>query len=182
MEILDVFKNTIHKVFPDTEVLSLRNICGEGLSLTHDEYAFFAKQLEYFPEPLSAFLLDGNVNTPDIVEEVLLQDFIAWLLLTHPLSGQLRLCNKLVSLLQQSSPQAHHQIKTTATILQQRIEKTYGDVYLKHFHAVENIDVLIERAMKCQTGQQYVNQVEITGLPRYLSLSHPLAHSLTHSH
>lgn len=56
--ILDIFNGSI---FPNTEVLSLRNICGEGVSLSHEEWDAMAKELEFFPSELVDFLLLENI-------------------------------------------------------------------------------------------------------------------------
>ena len=40
----------------------------------------------------------------------LLEEFVVWLLYRHPLEGKLRLCNKLISLLQTSGPVTHKRI------------------------------------------------------------------------
>lgn len=38
LELLTIFGETVEEVFTKTEVLALRNICGEGISLTHEEW------------------------------------------------------------------------------------------------------------------------------------------------
>lgn len=92
---LNIFGKSISKVFPETEVLSLRNVTGEGISLTHDEYTFMADELQYFPQQLSTYLLESESYEHSLLEETLLGDFIVHLLNVHSLSGGLRLCNKV---------------------------------------------------------------------------------------
>lgn len=53
LEILQIFGNSISKAFPNTEVLSLHNVCGEGTSLTHEENDFLLEELRFFPKILS---------------------------------------------------------------------------------------------------------------------------------
>lgn len=58
LEILQIFGDDI---FPNFEVLSLRNLCGEGTSLTHEEWSVMAEELEFFPHELANYLLERNI-------------------------------------------------------------------------------------------------------------------------
>lgn len=60
LEVLQIFGDSINSVFPDTEVLSLRNICGEGISLTHEEWDYMTSEIMYFPGELAHFLLEKD--------------------------------------------------------------------------------------------------------------------------
>ena len=59
VEVLRIIGQTaLQDVFVNTELLSLRNVRGEGCSLTHDEWKFVTEELEYFPQELTEFLFD----------------------------------------------------------------------------------------------------------------------------
>lgn len=60
MEVLRVFGTAhLRRVFHDAEILSMRNVRGEGCSLTHEDFEFMLKELDYFPAQLVKFLLES---------------------------------------------------------------------------------------------------------------------------
>ena len=104
VEILKIIgKQAINNVFSETETLGIRNIRGEGCTLTQEEWVFISKELQYFPIGLTEFLFEPvSGATAKIVPKKIKQvlaDFIVWLLLRHPLQGSIRVCNKLIPLL-----------------------------------------------------------------------------------
>lgn len=167
---LEIFGNTIDKVFPNTEVLALHNVCGEGISLTHEEQEFMCAELRFFPHELSKFLLKKTHNKLSLVTEALLQDFVVWLLCVHPLSGKSRLCNKLISLLQQSTAVAHEKIFSEATHLQKKIENSFEAVYATLLVDVPDLSLVVKSAMKFQPEKSITNQTTLTGIPKWCGI------------
>lgn len=98
----------------------------EGVNFTHEEWAFVGRFLPIFPIRLSEYLLDlKNVNS---IEPVLV-DFIVCLLANHPLSGYIRVCNKLLPLLHNSSSEYHDIITKEAKQLDKRINEKRDALY-----------------------------------------------------
>lgn len=54
-------KESISRVFANTEVLALRNLMGEGVSLTHEEWRILYPELKYSSEKFTSLLLDRGI-------------------------------------------------------------------------------------------------------------------------
>ena len=103
VEVLRIIgQNALSTVFVNTEILSLRNIRGEGCSLTHEEWEFMLPVLKCFPEELADFLLTpvsgaSAREVPHAIQELMI-DFVLTLLKIHPLKGNIKVCHKLIAL------------------------------------------------------------------------------------
>lgn len=140
---------------------------GEGVSLTHDEWKYASTFLNIFPIRLSAYLLNG-VSSP--LMEPILVDFVDCLLANHPLTGKLRICNKILPLLQFSNNNVHARIKTRAKELQGKISIQRDDVYKQLLDTV-NIQKMEEeiKELSANTQKTIVNQASLTGCPPWYS-------------
>lgn len=170
VEVLEFFEMSVANVFQQTEVLSLRNICGEGISLTHGEWDFMAEGLAFFPRDLSAFLLEGCASDLTPLLEILLRDFVVWQCYTHPETSNIRLLNKILSLLQDCSPFTYKSIIDSSKTLLLKIEKSIAD----HYATLVSPDILASANLKIKRIQQNLNpkkQSDLTGLPKWWNVT-----------
>ena len=174
IEVLKIFRpNALKSVFVHTEILGLRNVHGEGCSLTHEEWVFAAKELRYFPPKLTDFLLKhvsgaGARKVPaDIMPD--LAQFVIWLLCNHPTQGNIRVCNKLIPLCDSTY---HPKFLAEARKLLATIE---GEATTKYEELRVGVDLhtlvssITEIAKKALSnlGQRELKQTSVTGIPKW---------------
>ena len=177
VEIMKIFDKTLCEVFAGSEVLCLYNIHSEGLSLTKLEWDFLIAELQYFPSNLTKFLLSVNMNTePEHIPLIkqALEDLLDWLLYVHPLSGVLRICNKLLSLLQNSHPYVHKRVKSQASRLQKNIEQAVVTTYTRLLSQAPPLDVMLAKILSYQPSEIKVDQGKIIGVPSWYKLDDQL--------
>jgi hypothetical protein len=165
VEMLEILgADALRTMFQRVEVLSLRNMCGEGVSLTHKEWKYSAPFLNLFPNRLSEYLLNG---TEDATVKPILVDFLECLLANHPVSGHLRICNKLLPLLQHSDKGVHDRIKAKAIELQSKISVKRDQVYesfLKTINITE-LEASIQKIATTNTRPDINSQMALTDRP-----------------
>ena len=172
VEIMKIFDEPLCHVFAGSEVLCLNNACGEGISLTHDEQDFLLAQLQFFPPELTDFLLGRTeyIETgiiPPLIQQAL-EDLLDWMLCVHPLEGKLRVCNKLLSLLQSASPHFHDHIRKQADRLQKRIEEKTILVFQALFKAVKDPKHMLDIIHRYQPQPVLaIDQTLYTGRPQW---------------
>jgi hypothetical protein len=167
LEMLEIFgADTLHKLLQGLEVLSLRNMCREGVSLTHKEWKFIAPHLNVYPIRLSEYLLNGVVNQP--IEPVLV-DFLECLLKHHPLTGKVRVCNKLLPLLQFGSHVVHLRIQSKSRELKEKISSQRNIVYERHLSTVKiaEMETRIKELAATHSKSHITNQTSLTGCPSW---------------
>lgn len=120
-------RDSIRKVFQGAQVLSLRNIMGEGLSLTHEEWNILWPELSYFSEDFAKILLE-NTGTDNLEASDALQ-LVENIFKRHPNEGDSKLCNKLVGIVPSNSNLDHQDICEQARNLYVQITKEIQDVY-----------------------------------------------------
>ena len=138
----------LQAVFPNTQTLGIRNVCGEGCSLTHQEFDFIAGPLEWFPEKLTWFLFDpvSGTDARKVPKELqpVLADFIEYLLQNHPVEGDLRVCNKLIPLLTDCETSYHDRFVAAAEKLHKLIEVKATEKYQEELSKVTITTIVAE--------------------------------------
>jgi ankyrin repeat protein len=178
VEVLSMLgRSALQSAFAGTEVLSLRNLRGEGCSLTHPEWDLLVTHLPLFPNVLINYLLETNANkdTSDMSEN--LQMHIVTLLqrlyVSHPLTGDNRLCNKLAHFLRKCPVAVHAMIQPSAESLSKKIEMATVLVYQKLLEEISTAKLQQRVAHIVQTHATAVedvvkiNQTRLTGIPRW---------------
>lgn len=177
IELLKIFGSSISEVFANTEVLALRNVGKEGISLTHEEWDMLRAELTHFPAALTRYLFDPShlvdatlssslVDMYKFLNSVLLQDFVIWLL-TVGNFGKLRLCNKLIALLQEGDIYVHRMIAAAASELQDRIEAQTVQLCSELWNAVPDLQHLIKQLQAVHQTEVIVNQTALTRIPSW---------------
>jgi len=145
---------------------------GEGCSLTHEEWEFMSKEIFYFSPELTSFLLDpisgGKAKEvpPDMEPELV--GFLDWMVTNSPLSGNIRVCNKLLPLLKNTDEKVNTLLTSNAKSLHDRIEEKTAEVYQKMLFEC-NIKELIQHIQhidQTKTVKLKENkQSTLTGVP-----------------
>jgi hypothetical protein len=175
-EVLDIIgKSVIDSVFSNTEVLCLRNVYGEGTSLTHEEWEFMAEHLAYFPSDLTKSMVDHYDHNRKVAPEIraVLVKFINWLLTHHPTDKGLRVVNKLVPFIKDSDETVHKLLSGNAYKLHVKIEDLTKAKYMRMLQDCDSdllfktINGLVKKVDR-ERGYRYLKQTELTGEPQWL--------------
>ena len=172
-EVLDIIGNpSLRSVFDTTEVLSLINMCGEGISVSLEEWSFMYTPLSFFPNRLTSFLFDtettsGVRGVPPALQPLMI-DFVEWMLHNHPLEGNIRICNKLLSLLKQCDSAVHKRITLLAAEVLRQIESKATSVYQQMLTKIDMKDMVssIHKISESKTHKlKDLKQTSLTGIP-----------------
>jgi len=169
IEVLKIMgPEAVGSVFADSEVLSLINVCGEGTSLTIQEWEFLLRELVYFPPSLAAGLIDARDDNLTHTDKNDLIDFVQWVLRDHPLQGNIRLVNKLLHFVKNDNELYHKLVKPLAAELHNKIEDRTTEVYMKLLAETDMKNLLkmigdIDRTQTVKLAENKQNQ--LTGIP-----------------
>jgi hypothetical protein len=145
------------------------------VSLSHKEWKFITSHLSLYPVCLSEYLLNGSAHDQSI--ESVLVDFLECLLSNHPLSGKIRVCNKLLPLLQFCSGTVHSHIQSKSKLLQGKISAKRDAVYAKILSEVNisEMEHQIQALSATHSKPHANNQVSLTGCPLWYNTDQTVA-------
>lgn len=185
LEVLKVYgKEAIQLVFANTEVLALRNVMGEGVSLTQEEWNILREELGYSSTSLASKLLDGARDDEFTYGDIV--DLVSRVIKRHPLEGNSRICNKLVSFLstydtkkQQVRGHAYAStdeeiITNEAKALYERITEKTRKVYSKLIKDTDLVSIcnqIDEISSSLPNLPHGVNQLSVSRQPNWYSSS-----------
>lgn len=175
VKVLKAFgRDAIQEVFGNSEVLSCRTVFGESVSLTHEEWDILWPELSHFSESFASCMLDRSLQSSEIdflAEDIIL--LVSKLLEIHPLQGNSRVCNKLLSFLSTLDDiKVLSHISLLAQSLYSRIVNSTLPIYKKHIESVDinylahKIDLLSEKLSNSQ-----VDQLTVSHLPKWYNTS-----------
>lgn len=177
LEVLKLFgKKVIQQVFATTQVLTLRNMFGEGVSLTHEEWEILWPELVYSSKSFAAQLLEGgkDFKRNEIIDSDI-SDLVCRIMSikpdptqeprihAHPLKGSSRLCNKLLSFVTDQNDSIHSAVVKKACEFYDTITNMTLETYSKLIENVDlqtiadEIDEIIETLPKVRLNQLLVS-------------------------
>lgn len=168
LEVLKIFgRDAIQEVFKTSQVLGIRNIFGEGTTLTHEEWNILVPELSHMSEDFASLLLESpNIKKRPSWFYQEFERLVLRVFNSHPYRGDSRLCNKLLSLVVpgHSIPGAI----IAAESLYSRIVDETLEVYYKITEKVDFDEVVKQiDQMVAKMPKGDPNQLQVSRLPKW---------------
>lgn len=177
LAVLKVFrKDAIRRVFANTEVLLLRNLMGEGVSLTHEEWRILYPELMYSSERFTSLLLEGGTDN-DYKWDI--HDLLLRVMKSHPLEGNSRLCNKLLTFLSDLKAVCFRNPITLIEDFANQLSSNIAEETLKTYNdLIAQVNLTEVGRQINEITQNYLtklpgclSQVSVSGLPKWYNPS-----------